>query len=178
VSVLTGPEIDRVGWAWKGATAVGRRVRRDRRELLGAAWQSVSRLPAGSDPALCFRAAYCGALDAVRVAAGWRVQGRTRVVDCGDEAAALAELADRPDHGSPEARLLALWCDYRADRLGADIRARLWAYLLRVEGWTIAEVAAVWGCHPNFIHKLVSAAGFVVRRKDQLTRSLPDGRDD
>lgn len=150
---------DRVRWAWRGATTAARRANRDRRELLGSAWQSVNRLPADADPGLCFAAAYRGALDAVRAGADWRVCGRTRLVDAADEAAALAETVDRPDRGSPEGRLLALWCECRPARAGVLPRTRLWAYLLRVEGWTPAEVAAVWGCSRLRVYKAMAEAG-------------------
>lgn len=162
---------DQVRLAHVGARYAARRDngRSDPGEWLGAAWERVSRelarnpaLPASHAVSRAKQAAF----DAVRVDRGWRAAAAsTRPALFSELAAdALSAVPARPDRDSPECRLLALWCSFRPLRLRADIRARLWAFLMRVEGWTLAEVAALWGCHPNWIHKTVAAAGLVASR--------------
>lgn len=162
-----------VKWAWRGAKLAGQKYRQDKGALVGAAWQQVRRLNAttpDADPALCIHAAYRGAVEFTRRLTGWGRAAPAREKDRGGEAAALATIPDREHAPPPEHRLLALWCEYRPVRAGRPALARLWAYLLRVEGWTLAEVAAAWGYHPNGVHRAVTKAGLTVQRKAGVAR--------
>lgn len=136
--------------------------RPDHGEYLGAAWVRVrrhNRLHPGGDVALVAFAAKLGAMDEARHLAGSRrVLARVHDYD-------LTAVPDREPAAPVESRLLAAWCEYRGQRAGTGMMARVWAYLLRVEGWTLAEVAAVWGCIPNSVHRVVQKAGLTARRE-------------
>lgn len=142
--------------------------RHDWRDLLGACWEGIDRaIRAGeTDEVHLRRAAFCGATRYVRWSrrAGWGRAGRqlrvrpVSAVQAGDEAGfgSLEPIAgNRPDPGR---RLLALWCETRAERNWWPWRLRVMMYLYCCEGMTEQQVAESFGVSRTVVNKLIARA--------------------
>jgi hypothetical protein len=136
------------------------------RELVGACWQGLARMPDHLDGPAIERAAYRGVVDYLRADSrgGWGANGRGRrrnfspleVLDGPPGASGYGDLepAARPE-ADPDERLRGLWADTERERAGWTTRQREWLYLFVIEGRTMGEVAASAGVGQPYVSQVL-----------------------